>query len=179
LLLGLPLIAALALATPERARSPWFLPRYAMIGAYAGTGVFAPTARIGWELGVVEQRTEFVLLLELGPAFAVAVPKSMRTFFEHSALVGVGLRNQRGKQFHWGISLLTGPMYEGATFVDGTLNEERWNGAIEGRLQGGIDLGPVSLAGYFGYQGPYLSNFHFASTQYIGGFSFGVLLNWR
>ncbi len=179
MVLVLPLIAALSLGSVDRSRTPWFLPRYAVAGAYGGTGVFAPTVRIGWEVALIEQKTEFVVMVELGPAFSLIQPRNMRLFWEHAALAGVGLRNQRGRRFHWGISAMAGPVLHGATFVDPALNEERWNGVVEGRAEAGADLGPVTLAGFIGYQQPWLVNFRILTSAYVGGLTFGVVVNWR
>ena len=180
MLLCLPLLTALTLGfEPLATHTPWFLPRYAATGGYAGTGVFAPTVRIGWELALVEQRTEFVVLLEFGPAFGALTPPGMKLFWEHTVLGGAGLRNRRGGKFHWGISVLAGPVLHGATFNDSTLNEERWNAVIEGRLEGGVEVGPVALALYLGYQQPWLVNLRFSTASYVGGVAFGFLVNWR
>ena len=179
MLLTLPLIAALALGGVDRSRTPWFLPRYVTVGAYAGNGVFSPTARIGWEVALIEQKTEFVVALELGPSFAVVRPTGVLISYQHSALAGVGLRSGRGRKLHWGLSAMFGPVLHGARFSDPTLTEERWNGVVDGRGQLGADLGPVTLAAYVAYQQPFSINPRFASVGYVGGFNFGVLVNWR
>jgi hypothetical protein len=178
-LLTLPLIAALALGGVDRARSPWFLPRYVAVGAYAGNGVFSPTARVGWELTLIEQRTEFVFALELGPSWGIVRPAEVRVSYQHSLLAGVGLRAGRAKKLQWGLSAMAGPVLYGGRFTDPMLNEERWNGVVDGRGQLGVDLGPITLAAYVAYTQPFTVNPRFAAIGYVGGFNFGVLVNWR
>ncbi len=178
-LLTFPLIAALALAGVDRATSPWFLPRYAAVGAYAGNGVFSPTARIGWEIALIEQKTEFVIAIELGPSFGLLRPQGVRESYQHSVLGGAGLRSGRGKQLHWGLTAMFGPVLYGARFLDPNLNEERWNGIVDGRGQLGVDLGAVTLAIYVAYTQPFTVNPRFSSVGFVGGLNFGVLVNWR
>lgn len=178
-LLTLPLIAALTLGTAERPRSPWFLPRYAVVGAFGGNGVFSPFARIGWELTVIEQKTEFIFALEAGPSFGVIRPNNVLMTYQHSLLAGFGLRPGRGKQVQWGLTALFGPVLYGARFLDPQLNEERWNGVVDGRGQIGLDLGRVTLAIFIGFQQPFSISPRFTSVGYVGGFNFGLLVNWR
>ncbi len=174
------MIVALSAGGVDRARSPWFLPRYVAVGAYApGNGIFSPTARLGWELTMIEQKTEFVFALELGPSFGLLRPSGVLMSYQHTLLVGVGLRAGRGKRFYWGVSAMAGPVLYGARFTNPALTEERWNGVVDGRLQAGVDLGPLSLAGYIGFQQPFFVNPRFAAVYFVGGFNFGVLVNWR
>jgi hypothetical protein len=175
----LPLIAALALGAVERSWTPWFLPRYVAVGAYAGNGVFSPTARVGWEVALIKQKTEFVAALEVGPSFGLLRPRGVQRTYQHSILLGVGLRPARGNKVQWGLSAMAGPVLYGARFEDPQLTEERWNGVADGRAQLGLNLGPVTLAIYIGYQQPFFVNPRFSSAGYVGGFNFGVLVNWR
>jgi hypothetical protein len=177
--LALPVVLALTLGAPDRSPSPWFLPRYVAVGAYGGLGVLAPTVKVGWELGLIEQRTDFVAVIELGPSFGVINPHNVTLFWEHTLVAGVGVRTGRGSRFHWGLSVMAGPVLHGARFNDGTIAEQRWNAVIEGRAQAGADLGRVTLAAFVGYQQAWLVNPRFPSAPLVGGFSFGLLVNWR
>lgn len=181
MLITVPLLVALLLgqAPPERPRSPWFLPRYAALGAYAGNDVFSPTVRLGWELAIIEQKTELVFVLELGPSFGVVRPGGVTFTYQHTLLAGVGLRPARSNRIQWGLSAMAGPVLYGGQFTDPTKNEERLNGVVDGRAQLGVNLGRITLAGYVGYQQPFSVNPRFAASGYVGGVSFGVLVNWR
>lgn len=179
--IALPLVAFLLAAEPvaERAPSPWFLPRYALVGAYAGNGVFSPTVRVGFEWALIEQKTELVLLLEGGPSWGVLRPAGVTRSYQHSAGAGIGLRSRRLAKIQWGLSVTAGPVVYGARFSDAAKNEERVNGVVDGRGQLGLNLGPLVLALYLGYQQVFDANPRFAAVPFVGGVTFGVLVNWR
>ncbi len=179
MLLALPLIAALSLSGLDKSPSPWFLPRYAAVGAYAGKGVFSPTVRVGWEVALIEQKTEFVIALELGPSFGLLRPRDVLDTYQHTVLGGFGLRPRRGARLHWGLTVMAGPVIYGGHFADPLLTEERVNGVVDIRGQAGVDLGRVVLAAYLGYTQPFSVNPNFAAVGFVGGFNFGVLVNWR
>ena len=185
------LSAALAAAPagdlgPSRPQTPWFLPRYAWAGAIINKDIVAPTVRVGWEIAVLDQpRNLLTVVVELGPAFALARPSSVHLFWEHVALAGLGYRWGKDKGFTFGFLVAAGPVLHGARYTadrNGApvqLSEQRVLGWIEGRAYAGLRAGPVTLALGVGYGSSWNDNPYYFAARYLGGFTPGIYVNWR
>ena len=184
LALGL-LTSTSALAENDRVWTPWYLPRYALAGFVSSINsgsTFSVEARLGWEITLIDQRTNMVALLELGPAFGVSTPAAVERLYQHTVVAGVGLRPGRHRKVQWGASLLFGAMLYGA-HVPGLPPpydyDQQLDGLLEGRVHVGLNLGPLALAAYFGVSQIWYVNVRKTSAPYVGGLSFGFLVDWR
>src|SRR5207302_11496557 len=68
-------------AAPElvdgRAWTPWFLPRYATVAMESSInqgGTLSTVAHLGWAGTMVDQRTNLLLLFELGGGYSLSLP---------------------------------------------------------------------------------------------------------
>lgn len=190
-------LCALLAAEPEPPRpkdphpvtTPWFLPRYAYVGIFLNQYVAAPTVRVGWEITLYDDvRNLLSLAVELGPGFAVARPAVATHFWEHAAIGGLGYRWGRAKGFQWGFLIGAGAVLGGATFdppvgvpgrVETVARDERVLGFVEGRLYAGWRFAPLLVALAFGYGSPLSRTLAYPSSLWVGGFTLGVMVNWR
>ena len=166
----------------DRPWRPWFLPRYAVLGGYVPLNADAALslfARVGWEITLLDQRTNLLLVLELGPGFGVATPGILRGFYQHAATFGFALKSPRYRKLQWGIQVTAGPVLEGAYLPTQGYNEQLWNGLVEGRAQVGFLNGPASYYFFIGIAQPWYSNFHQYTPSFVGGFEFGFAVDWR
>jgi hypothetical protein len=132
-------------------------------------------------------RTGLLLLVaEGGLGYATGEPDdagprgnaTMTYFYQHTAQLGIGYRSGLGPGFHWGFQLTTGPLGYGARF-DRLPTENRFQGSIEGRVLGGLELGGIEYGLSIGYSSPYDRNDRGNSTEYLGGMMVGLYVDWR
>ncbi len=184
LALGL-LTATQALAETDRIWTPWYLPRYAAAGFVSSINsdsTFSLQARLGWEITLIDQKTNMVAVLEGGPGYGISTPREIERLYQYEILAGVGLRPGRYRQLQWGGTLLFGAMIYGAHLpgVAPPFDYDREaDGVVEGRLHLGVNLGPLALCAYFGVTQIWYVNIRKTSAPYVGGLSFGVLADWR
>lgn len=175
-------------AVPRRSgQTPVWLPRGAFLGTYVRGGAITPQARLQWELTFFEKKKDaLVLLLEGGVGWAAGLPETavegfdapIASFYEHTAMVGVGYRNQSPEGFHWGFQVTAGPVWYGAHFRDLPHEMER-AGLMEGRVQLGYRFDSVVLGVSGGYGEPFSYRRRSVSRQFVGGALFGFFADWR
>ncbi len=177
-------------AAPRRSGgTPVWLPRGSFLGTYVRNGALTPQVRLQWQLTLFEQRKDaLVLLVDGGVGWAANFPATATTvegfaartdsFYEHTAMVGVGYRNQAPSGFHWGFQVTGGPVWYGAHFRN-LPHESETAGLMEGRIHVGYRVGPVVLGVSGGYGEPFSFRRRSVSRQFLGGAQFGFFADWR
>ncbi len=172
--MGIALIASLLAASePKPHQTPWFLPRYAAVQTMFRPGAVVPSLRLGFEIDLIDQpRNTLVFLLEGGGALGAA-NRNAGLFYTGLVLFGLGYRSLRESGFIWGFSVGFGPAFYGLP------GENRVSPYIEGRLQAGAKLGPITLQLCGGY-GQWVTYLPTSTAQlYLGGPFLGILLGWK
>src|SRR5262245_15562118 len=85
------LVATAAQADEERVWTPVYLPRYATLGmetSYNQSGTLSPVARVGWAGTAIDQRTNLLVLFELGAAYSLSLPDGATDLYQYTAMVG-------------------------------------------------------------------------------------------
>ncbi len=180
LALGL-LLATDAAAEAERNWTPWYLPRYALAGFVSSINsdsTFGFGGRLGWEVTLINQRTNLVGTFELGPGFDISSPAPIERLYQHSFTLGVGLRPRHERQLQWGLGVGFGGILYGSHLSTG-VDEQFVDGLLDARAQVGVNLGPVSLEAFFGVTQIWYVNLRKVTSPYVGGLNFGVLVDWR
>ena len=161
---------------------PWYLPRKVTIGAGVNPPTVSIDLRLAWELGVIEQpRNHLVIMIELGTGLTLVNQARIRALYQHVAMVGFGYRSTR-ELFHWGFSVLTGPLWYRAGYAPGVgLNfENRFVTYSEATAQAGLVVKEHLIFGIFaGYGAPWDITERFPAGIYTGGFRVGVFGEWR
>lgn len=187
-------LASVAQAQPEapgvhRSTTPAWLPRGALLGATLREGTITPRLRLQWQFTFFQDRKDaFAALLEGGLGWAASFPTPvpgepetfLGSFYEHSAQVGVGYRNQLPGQVHWGFQVTGGPVFYGAHF-DGNISppDHRVAGIVEGRIHLGYQFGTAAAGLAVGYSEPFGTKRRSASRIYLGGAMLGLFVDWR
>lgn len=178
-LLALVLAQPQGVALEERPKVPPFVPRSASLGVLLQRGVISPMVRVGWEIDLIDQpRNRLIFIAEVGAALSVATPTGLKFLHQESLSFGLGYRFNRGP-IHWGLHAGAGPVFYGAVFERAAVNISNVWLQIEGRVQLGINVGPVALAGFFGIGTLPSFDDRSAGAPYLGGFLVGLLVNWR
>ncbi|WP_224360856.1 hypothetical protein [Hyalangium versicolor] len=143
--------------------------------------------RLQWEFTFYEQRKDtLVVLVEGGPGYSVARPDTavegfdvpFNSFYENTAQIGLGYRQQTLGGLHWGFQVTGGPLWYGGHLTH--LPDERYTvGLIEGRLQVGRQFGSIVLGGAIGYGEPFNFKRRSVVRPFAGGFLLGVFADWR
>ncbi len=188
--LALALASALAveIAGPEASAreaahpAPWYLPRTVSTGLVINHPAISVDVRLAWEIGVIEQpRNHLVIMLAVGTGTVLSPPKGIRDIYQHTAMLGFGYRSNR-ERFHWGFSVLTGPLWYRASYQPGVpfKFENRLLTYSEASAQAGLRLFEHLIIGlYAGYGAPWDVSNRFPSSVYLGGFRFGFFADWR
>lgn len=171
---------------------PAWLPRGAFLGTYLANGAVTPQGRVQWQLTLIQMRNDaFVGVAEVGGGMAISRPSGdlgdvswrMLSFYQASAMIGLGYRATYRSNLHWGFHIMSGPMLYGATYDTGPGNddarEQAWAGIVEGRAQVGLRTGPVTFGVSGGWAQIYNQRVPELSAQYTGGAVFGIFLDWR
>jgi hypothetical protein len=167
--------------------TPVWLPRGAFLGTYLRGGAVTPQARLQWQVTLFEQRKDsIVLLLEGGGDWAAVLPDTalagfdvpIHSLYEHTALFGVGYRNQDPEGLHWGFQVTGGPVWYGAHYRDLPAEHER-AGLMEGRIHVGYRWGPVVAGVSAGYAEPFSYKRRSVARPFLGGAQFGFFADWR
>jgi len=168
-------------------RTPFWLPRGAFLGTYIRHGAITPQPRLQWEFTFFEDRKDsLVALVEGGIGYAVVRPDTalegydvpVYTFYEHTAMVGLGYRNDSPDGLHWGFQVTGGPFWYGAHL--GNLDNEHYTvGLVEGRIQIGHTVGPLVLGVSGGIGEPFSFSKHSVARFMAGGVLLGLFADWR
>ena len=167
--------------TDTRDWTPWFLPRYATVALESSInqgGTLSTVAHIGWAGTLVDQRTNFLLLFELGGAYSLSLPQGATDLYQYTAMAGLGLGPRHDEPLQWGFKVLVGALLYGAHF-QGAYNEQWLDGMVEGRLHLGYSFGPITLGGFFGVAQIWYTNIRKLSSPMVGGWNVGVIVDWR
>ncbi len=173
---------------PERRASfPPYLPRAAFVGAFVNSSSVTPQVRLQWELTLIQERIDsLVLLFGGGGGYGLNRPQNlgptntsvMISLYQHVILGGFGFRADRPGGFHWGFQAATGPLFYGARFSD--LPSERGVlGLVEGRADVGWRFGSIVYGVSFGYASLYQQPMRLQSGPYLGGIMFGLFADGR
>jgi hypothetical protein len=180
------LLAASAASRAEeqsarRVTTPAYLPRAAWLGAYFNTAVTIQV-QIQWEFVIQEQETNaWVLLLGGGGGYGLWLPgelgpsraSAMLSLYQHSLRAGAGFRTDERNGLHWGVQLVTGPLFYGARFQD--LPADRGvAGLLEARGQLGQRLGSSIYGLTAGYVFLYLRPDQGSAVPFLGGWLIGL-----
>ncbi len=161
---------------------PPFAPRNVSAGVMVGQGAVSLQARLGWEVGLLEQpRNHLLAIAQVGSAFAIATPAGIRALYQHVALFGLAYQMPL-KHFYWGFGIGFGPLWYRASYAPGLpyFFESRVLGYTEGRVELGFKLGEVmKLGAAVGYASPVSFSQRFPANSYVGGVMFSVVCNWR
>ncbi|QSQ25275.1 hypothetical protein JY651_10245 [Pyxidicoccus parkwayensis] len=188
--LGLASVASAQPARPTEHKSPTpaWLPRGVFLGATVREGAVTPRVKVQWQLTFFQDRKDaFALLLEGGlgwaasfPARDVTKPQSfLGSYYEHTAQVGVGYRNQLPDSAHWGFQVTGGPVFYGAHFDGGAPADHRTTGIVEGRIHLGYQFGAVGAGAAIGYSEPFSLKKRSLGRYFVGGPMFGLFMDWR
>lgn len=176
---------ALVLATSGAAEGPlvpWFVPRSASLGVLVNPPAVTGAVRLGWEGGIVTQgHSELLWIATLGTGAGLALPTGMRELYQHVAIAGLGYRYDSGR-LHWGFQVGAGVLWYRAAYPPNSFYrfESRVTGYAEGRAQLGLRVAQhLVLALYAGFGSPFVVRSTWPGSLYAGGFSGGVLVNWR
>jgi len=187
--LALALASALAveISGPETLKReahpvPAWLPRTASVGMVVNPPAITLDVRLAWEIGVIEQpRNHLVIMVELGTGLALTTPKGLKNMYQHVAMLGFGYRSTR-ELFHWGFSVLTGPMWYRSAYGPNTGFDFESRVVTYSEITGqvGLKLLEHFIVGiYLGYGAPWDVSTRFPSSIYLGGFRFGFFAEWR
>lgn len=160
---------------------PWYVPRSASLGAFINREMFSPHIRLAWEWTIVDQpRNALIATMAFGTGLGANPQKPMTSHFQHVGLVGAAFRSDR-QLLHWGFSAMFGAVWYRTFWQPNTFfSEDRVLPYAEGRLQGGIMVAPhVRIALYIGYAAPFIYTRGRPGNLFVGGFDFGVLVDWR
>lgn len=165
---------------------PW-VPRGVWTGASFDDGAVVATARVQWLLTLFSQRNDdLVLILEGGPGFGLVRPDrvleergaALTRLYAHTVQAGLGLDVRAGRGLRWALHVTAGPVFYGGAFSNGN-EDARTAGVVEGKLRGGLELGPVVLGLQAGW-GELFATTRFSTTgRFVGGPTFGLYLDWR
>lgn len=165
----------------DRPLVPFYVPRSASLGAFFNRDMFTPHVRVAWEWTVVDQpRNALIVTAAFGTGLGANPPVPMTSHFEHVGLVGVAFRSDR-QLLHWGFHAMFGAVWYRTFWKPDTyFPESRVLPYAEGRLQGGLVLAPhLRLALYVGYAAPFIYTRGLPGNLFVGGFDFGVVVDWR
>ncbi len=161
---------------------PWFVPRSASVGTFFNREMFSPNIRLAWEWPIVNQpRNALIVTAAFGTGFGANPPRPMTAHFQHVGLVGVAFRGDY-KLFHWGFSaMFGGAWYRAAYTHTSSLFFENYVLPYgDGRVQAGVFVADhVRLALYLGYAAPFIYARNRPGNNWVGGFNFGVVVDWR
>ena len=162
---------------------PFYVPRTASLGVFVNPfKAVSLDVRIAWELGVVEQpRNHLVVLIQVGTSTAISLPLGLRALYQHVGMLGIGYRSTR-ELFHWGFSIMTGPLWYRASYTpDYPYDfESRFTTYSEVTAQAGLKLAKHLIVGvYVGYGAPWDMSPRFPGSFYTGGFTAGLFADWR
>ncbi|WP_164000900.1 hypothetical protein [Pyxidicoccus caerfyrddinensis] len=186
-------LASVAHAQSERppehvSPTPAWLPRGVFLGTTVRQGAVTPRVKVQWQLTFFQDRNDaFALLLEGGLGWAAAFPDpeagapqtQLGSYYEHTALVGVGYRNQRTGGAHWGFQVTGGPVFYGAHFDGGAPADHRTTGILEGRIHLGYQWGATGVGAAVGYSEPFGLKKRSLGRYFVGGPMFGLFMDWR
>ncbi|MFT3835971.1 MAG: hypothetical protein QM723_03110 [Myxococcaceae bacterium] len=161
--------------------TPPYLPRYATLGIQSSInqgGTLSGLARVGWLGTLIDQRTNFVFLFELGAGYSISLPAGATDLYQYTAMVGVGLRPRHDTTLQWGFSVLVGGLLYGAHY-QGMYSDQWSDGVVEGRLHFGYNFGPLNLGAFFGVMQIWYTNIRKLSSTLVGGWNVGVVVDWR
>ncbi|WP_224242748.1 hypothetical protein [Hyalangium gracile] len=168
-------------------RTPVWLPRGAFLGTYLRRGMVTPQPRLQWQVTFFEKRKDaLVFVAEGGIGYAVARPGTalegfdvpVDSFYEHTAQVGMGYRNQSPDGIHWGFQVTGGPLWYGAHMTN--VDDERYSaGLVEGRFHLGYQLGSTVLGVSVGYGEPFSYRKRSVARLFAGGVLVGFFADWR
>ncbi len=160
---------------------PWYVPRSASLGFFFNRDTLSPHVRLSWEWTVLDQpRNALAVVTSLGTGFGIEPPRPMTALFQHVGLLGFAYRSDR-PILHWGFSALFGAVWYRAAFVPGSFPfENHVLPYAEGRIQVGVHVAPhLRLALYIGYASPFIYTDTRPGNFFVGGFDFGVVVDWR
>lgn len=167
--------------------TPWYLPRAAHLYVIPSPSV-SPSLRIAWEIGITSGENDGLLfLLEGGGAYSLTdvvaeTPTKTVTLtflYQHAAMAGIGYRHANDWQgFHWGFSILSGPLWYGARYEGTATKTNSIIGAVEGRAQLGWTVGKVTYGVTVGYLQMYEHPLVNPAVLVLGGPTVGVFAEW-
>lgn len=174
---------------PEReSPTPVWLPRAAWAGLFVGPGVI-PQIRVLWLATIAQEQVNSLSLAVEGgggyalgrPTVAVGTEGNIHTTFmyQHVALFGLAQRADRPSGFHWGVTILTGPVFFGSRFDGGLRKENKIVGTVEGRVQFGWKFDKVRVGVVGGVAQVYEYPPRVYSAVLLGGPLVGVFAEWR
>lgn len=168
---------------------PFYVPRGAFGGAYFNEGTITPQLRVQWQATLLQMQNDaLVVYVEGGGGFGLALARNigpggvltMRSSYQHLALIGLGYDAMYRNDFAWGFQLMTGPLWYGAAYKDDLIPAERvLNGTVEARVNAGLRVGDFRLMISGGWAQVYQTPRNVVSAPFTGGPIFGVYLNWR
>jgi hypothetical protein len=179
MVLALLTLLSLGEAKERVYQTPPYLPRYAAFELIINPpsavhpAAISPALRLGWEIDLIQgQRDVLAVIAELGLAYT-SINADLPFFWQYTAILGIGYRNQRDSGLYWGFSIGGGPIYYGYKL------ESRWDIYTEGRLMIGWRIGPLTLTFAGGY-GQWLAYNPFSvAQQFAGGPFVGTQLGWK
>ncbi|MFT3708223.1 MAG: hypothetical protein QM817_11270 [Archangium sp.] len=167
---------------PDKPLLPPYLPRSAAIGMFINPPMVSPHVRLFWEGELIDQpRNKLIWIAGLGSAFGIGAQPPMTAHFQHVVLAGFGFRSDH-QLLHWGFHVAAGPVWYRAAYKPNAAYafENRVLGYIEGRGQLGLRVLPhLRIAVYAGYASPFTFQPQFPGNTFVGGFDFGIALDWR
>ena len=161
--------------------TPPYLPRYATLGVESSInqgGTLSGVAHVGWLATLIDQRTNFVFLFELGAGYSLSLPSGSSDLYQYTIMGGLGLRPRHDAELQWGFSVLVGALLYGAHYQGGY--SDQWSdGMVEGRLHLGYNFGSITVGGFFGVAQIWYTNIRKLSSVLVGGWNVGVVVDWR
>jgi hypothetical protein len=159
-----------------------------LLGTYLRNGAVVPQARIQWQLTLFQDRRDaLVFVVEGGLGYSVVLPDSaveganvpFSSFYSHTAMAGMGYRNQNPSGWHWGFQVTAGPVWYGARY-QGFADEDRLGGLLEGRVHIGHKVSKTVVVGVAGgYSEPFSVSRRSVARDFLGGALVGFFADWR
>lgn len=161
---------------------PFYVPRAVRLGVFVNSPMVTPHLRLQWEGVLIDQpRNKFVWVLQVGTGIGAGVPYPMTSHYQHVLLGGLGYRGDFGK-VAWGFQATVGGVWYRAFYAQGVghLEENQVIGYAEGHLHLGYRFAEhLRIGVYGGYASPFFFTFGRPGNTYVGGFDFGVFIDWR
>jgi hypothetical protein len=181
--LSLALAAVLSVAPAPSHPVPAYLPRDVQVGVlFADQGVVSPAIRLGWQVGLVEQpHNDLLLVGQLGTGVGLSLPAGLNALYQYVAMAGIGYSSTR-EVFHWGFHVVAGALWYRAAWATGVglPFENQVMGTSEVCAEAGLKVAPNLLLGLrVGLNGGWAVRPRFPASAVVGGWELAVFVNWR